>query len=83
MMLETKSNVALVKRYVLLPFKRLSMGPRMDRVPMQKSKMAVDRPSASLEPPLAFSKRAWNLPSKSRRVPRTVPMAMLAMKSTG
>ena len=57
MMLDTKSKVALVKRYVLLPLRRLSMGPKMDRVPMQNKRMAVERPSASLEPPLAFSKR--------------------------
>ena len=59
------------------------MGPKMDKVPIQNSRIAVDRPSASLEPPLALSKSPWNLPSKSKRVPMMVPIAMLAIKSTG
>ena len=80
---ETKSKVALVNKYVLLPFSLLSIGPKIDNVPMQKRRIAVERPSANLEPPFAFCKRPWNLPFKSSHVPSTVPMARLAIKSTG
>ena len=59
------------------------MGPSMDNVPTQNKRIPVDSPWARLFPPenLLVSRLKW--PSISRISPIRLPMARLAIKSTG
>ena len=50
---------------------------------MQNRSIAVESPSASLPPPLQCASSALKRPQISSRVPIMVPMARLAIKSTG
>ena len=67
-----KSSVALVSRKVLSPSSALSIGPRMDSVPMQNIRIAVDKPLPSLV--LEWrSASASNRSSSLSAVPTTLP----------
>ena len=78
----------MVKRKVWSPFKAEMTGPSIDSGPMQYSRMAVDKPSASRLPSFflprcILSTSRLNLPSMSSAVPMTPPMASDMIKSTG
>ncbi len=78
----TRSSVPFVKRYVLSPFSALWMGPRIERVPIQNKRIAVESPCPSPLFPVR-SVSFWNFPSISSQLPIRLPTARLTMNNTG
>ena len=64
------------------PCNALCMGPRMDSVPAQKRRIAVDSPWERLEPPDSFPTSRSKPDARSSFVPTRPPMARLTMNST-
>ena len=64
------------------PCSALSTGPRMESVPAQYSKIAVDNPCARLEPPEILETARAKAVSSESFVPISPPSARLTIKST-
>ena len=76
------SRMALVNRKVLSPCRALCMGPRMERVPAQNNRMAVDSPWARLEPLDILETTRSKADARSSLVPISPPRARLTINNT-